>query len=74
MEKHSLFCGERINVDEKQPDRYQVHRVHPLPFREKVLRTCEKRNDEWATVVKERVLNILLTAKQYTTHPVILFK
>lgn len=57
--QNCFFCGEPCAFDEKHPGRNRFRLAETLPFRDKVLNTCQERNDIWAEDVKRRVVDCL---------------
>ena len=53
-----LFCGETCVEDKKHPDRKKMQMATTIPFKERLIFVCQKRDDEWGgEEVRRRVTN-----------------
>ena len=55
--ENCLFCGETCVEDKKHPDRKKMRMATTIPFKERLIFACQKRDDEWGEEVGRRVTN-----------------
>ncbi len=53
-----FFCGHDAKVDDHSDHSQIVHSAF-IEFREKLLMTCDQRNDSWASEVRSRLLQVI---------------
>ena len=52
-----LYCGQAIKCDSKRKSS-NVSKVLTIEFKDNLLSKCDKRHDNWAEIVRARVLNV----------------
>ena len=71
FETDCFFCETEIDTEEERKRSRVVCRASTLEMQESVLRACEARGDDWAEVVRARVLHVNdLPAADGITHAV----
>ena len=64
-----MLCGSVAKNDPRHPERDKVCHVTTLPMRSKLLECCDKRNDTWASEVKNRLCGCIdLVAAEAVYH------
>ena len=53
--RNCVLCGNFAKFDPRHPERDKVHHVRTLPMRNKLIECCDKREDTWASEVKNRL-------------------
>lgn len=58
FKKSCLFCGLIVNESKSHHKGFEFSRVVTLAFDDNIRKTCEKRNDDWASRVLLRISNV----------------
>jgi len=53
--RNCTLCGEKAKIDARHPERNKVHKSTTLSMRDKLLESCDKRGDAWASEVQKRL-------------------
>ena len=53
-----FFCGTNVDLEDQKRRQGDVFRVTTLETKHTVLQTCFERKDEWAEVVRARILHV----------------